>query len=127
MKTGLVVLGHGSRASVGAANQVVFALADIIKARLGLELVETAIMNAKSGLPGIAAATQKLVAHGADNIIVAPVFLTNGMHMRCDVPEEIAALSRRYPHVAIKLAAPIGADPRVAEVVIERIREAAAP
>lgn len=123
MKLGVVVLGHGSRASVGDANQVVFALADIIKARLGLDLVETAIMNDKSGLPDMATAVQKLVAQGAENIVVAPVFLTNGMHMRSDIPTQITALSRRYPQVNITLAGHIGADPRIADIVIERIKE----
>jgi sirohydrochlorin ferrochelatase len=124
MKQGVVVLGHGSRASVGEANQVVFRISDIIKERLGSDLVETAIMNRKSELATIEDAVASLAARGADKIVVVPMFFANGMHIQHDIPAEIAALKERFPDVAVTMADHIGPDPRIADILIDRIREA---
>ncbi len=124
MKQGIVVLGHGSRASVGEANQVVFQISDIIKQRLGSDMVETAIMNRKSELATIEDAVASLVARGADSIVVVPMFFANGMHIQHDIPEEISALKDRFPGVAITMAAHLGPDPRIADILLDRIREA---
>jgi len=123
MKQGIVVLGHGSRASVGEANRVVFQISDIIKQRLGHALVETAIMNRKSGLATIEDAVASLVARGADRIVVAPMFFANGMHIQYDIPEELVVLAHRFPGVTITMAAHIGPDPRLADILLDRIRE----
>jgi len=123
MKKGIVVLGHGSRASVGEANRVVFQISDIIKKRLGHDLVATAIMNRKSELPTIEDAVAGLVARGAGRIVVVPMFFANGMHIQYDIPEELAALADRFPGVTIAMAAHIGPDPRIADILLDRIRE----
>lgn len=123
MKQGIVVLGHGSRASVGEANQVVFQVSGMIKARVGHDLVETAIMNRKSELPTIEDAVKKLVARGADRIVIVPMFFADGMHIRHDIPEEIAALTAELPGVTVTMAGHIGADSRIADILLERVRE----
>jgi sirohydrochlorin ferrochelatase len=123
MKQGIVVLGHGSRASVGEANQVVFQITEIIKAKAGHDLVETAIMNRKSELQTIADAVKKLAVRGADNIVIVPMFFANGMHIQYDIPEEIEALKQELPNVTVTMAGHIGADPRIADILMERIRE----
>ncbi len=124
MKQGIVVLGHGSRASVGEANQVVFRISDIIKERLGHDLVAPAIMNPKSELAGLEEAVAALVARGAGRIVIVPMFLANGLHIQHDIPAKLAALAGRFPGVAIALAAHIGPDPRIADILLDRIREA---
>ena len=124
MSLGIVVLGHGSRASVAEANQVAFEVASLVKVKSGEQLVETAIMNRESGLAGIDEAVDKLIAGGATQIIIAPMFLANGVHIQSDIPEEIAVLESKYPSVPIKMAGHIGPDPRIADIIIERIREA---
>jgi len=123
MKTGLVVLGHGSRVAVDEANQVLLSLAAMVKERTGFDLLETAFMNPKSQRQNLAEAVGKIVRGGAKRIIVAPVFLSNGLHMQKDIPAEIAELKEKY-QVEISLAAHLGPDPRIADVVVERIKEA---
>jgi sirohydrochlorin ferrochelatase len=123
VKRGIVVLGHGSRASVGEANKVVFDISDIIKGKIAPDLVETAIMNEKSGLQTISEAVKKLIVRGADSIIIVPMFFANGMHIQQDIPAEINDLKRTFPAVRINMAGHIGADPRIADILLERIRE----
>lgn len=123
MKLGIVVLGHGSRASVGEANQVVFQVSNMIRERAGEALVETAIMNRMSGLQTIEEAVTKLINQGADRITVVPMFFANGMHIQQDIPEEITELRKQYPAVPITMAGHIGADSRIADILMERVRE----
>ncbi|MEW6274401.1 MAG: CbiX/SirB N-terminal domain-containing protein [Bacillota bacterium] len=124
MKTGIVVLGHGSRRAVDEANHVLLRLAEMVKAGTGADLLETAFMNPKAQRQNLADAVGKLVAGGATKIIVAPVFLSNGLHMQKDIPAEIALLKEKHA-VEIKTAAHLGADPRIAAVIVDRIREVA--
>lgn len=124
MSLGIIILGHGSRAIVGEANKVTFQITDMVKAKLQHSLIETAIMNRESGLQGISEAVAKLVAGGAKNIKIVPMFLTNGMHIKSDIPEEIVELSKKYPDVTISMTGHIGADPRIADILVERIQEA---
>ncbi|MDR3565048.1 MAG: CbiX/SirB N-terminal domain-containing protein [Negativicutes bacterium] len=123
MKPGIVILGHGSRAAVGEANQVVFQISDMIRERVGHDLVETAIMNRKSGLQTIEEAVDKLVSRGISQITIVPMFFANGMHIQQDIPEEISELRCKHPGIVISMARHIGADPRIADILLERIRE----
>ncbi|MCG9967317.1 sirohydrochlorin cobaltochelatase [Pelotomaculum terephthalicicum JT] len=122
MQIGIVVLGHGSRAVVDEANEVLLELSNMIKANNGFQLLETAFMNPESGRPGLEEAVYKLIGSGAKKIIVAPVFISNGIHMQKDIPVMIEQLKAKY-EVEIKCAAHMGADAKIAEIVSERIRE----
>lgn len=122
MKTGIVILGHGSRRAVDEANQVFLEIAEMVRARTGADLLETAFLNPRAQRQDLAGAVARLVARGAKRIIVAPVFLANGLHMQKDIPEEIARLREKY-QVEIRATAHLGADPRIVEVVVDRIGE----
>lgn len=120
---GVVVLGHGSRASVGEANRVAFLVADMIKAKLQNDLVEPAIMNPESGLQTMAQAVCKLIERGANDIVIAPMFLSNGAHIQYDIPEELAHIKAANPSVRLTMSSHIGADPRIADILLEKIEE----
>lgn len=123
MLEGIIVLGHGSRAAVDEANlfleQMVVEIAKIFPAAR----VEPAWMNPKAARQNLAEAAAKLVAAGARQVVIAPVFLTDGLHIRKDIPEEIAALRSAYPEVEFVLARHIGFEPRIVAIVAERIAE----
>ena len=123
MNTGIVVLGHGSRASVGEANQVVFQVTEQVKAKAGHDLVETAIMNRMSNLQCLEEAVEKLIARGAMTVTVVPMFFANGMHIQSDIPGEIAEIQAKHPGVVIKMANHIGPDSRIADILLERVQE----
>ena len=121
MKQGIIVLGHGSHASIGEPNQVIFQITDIIKSRIGHDLIETAILYPQSGLQSIDEAVKILADKGAERIIIAPMFFINGAHVSNSIPEKIAKLRVNYPQINIAMAAHIGADPRIAEILLDRI------
>lgn len=124
MGTGIVVLGHGSNSAADEGNQMVLALAEMVKQLIADCHLETAFLNPRSQRQRLGEAVEKLVASGARRIIVAPVFLSRGQHIQKDIPEEIEILRRKH-RVEIVLADCLGPDRRIAEIMVERIREVA--
>lgn len=120
---GIVVLGHGSRAAVDEANSFLELVAAEIGRIFRNTWVEPAWMNPRSQRQDLAGAVARLVARGAKQIIVAPVFLTDGLHIRKDIPKDIAALKEEYPGVEFRLARHLGFDPRIVAILAERIGE----
>lgn len=123
MKKGIVVLGHGSRASAGEANQVVFQVTEMVKEKVGHTLVETAIMNRMSGLQSLEEAIERLIIRGVTTIVVVPMFFSNGMHIQSDIPAEITGIQQKHPSIVIHMASHIGADTRIADILVERAQE----
>ncbi|WP_180683450.1 sirohydrochlorin chelatase [Tepidicella baoligensis] len=115
----VVVFAHGSRDPLW--RRPVEAVADAIAAldpssRVGcayLELCE----------PSLPAAVAELVATGASDIRVLPLFFGMGKHAREDLPSLMAALQQQYPTVRLHLLPPAGEHPRLigllAEIALE--------
>lgn len=91
------------------------------------ELVEVGYLEYNS--PSLREALEALVSEGADSIVVVPLFISLGTHLKEDLPRTLgitggyAELNGRK--VSVKVADPIGVDARVAEVLVERARSAA--
>lgn len=119
MSTALIVLGHGSRNA--AATEQFHDLVAQLRARRN-EPVLPAFMELAE--PSLADAVGEAVAGGADEIVVQPCFLFDGMHIRRDIPEMLAGFASDHPAVTFRLGRPLGPDPRVAEILLERAEEA---
>jgi sirohydrochlorin ferrochelatase len=120
VSTALIVLGHGSRNPAATAQFMEL----VERLRTGRdELVLPAFMELAE--PGLAAAVADAVGGGADEIVVQPCFLFDGMHIRRDIPEMLAVFATEHPAVTFRFGRPIGADARVAEILLERAEEAA--
>lgn len=120
-KTGVLVVGHGSRRE--EANEDVREAARRIGERGGFALVEAAFLEIEH--PNIAEGFKCLVERGARNITVHPYFLSPGRHTRGDLPREVRAVAQCYPDVQYQITEPLSAHPLVIEASIERIRETA--
>jgi sirohydrochlorin ferrochelatase len=123
MKTGIVVLGHGSRSIVGEANQAILDIAAQVREMLGVTVLEVAFMNRKSLRQNLIDAIGKVVEQGVDRVVIAPLFITRGMHMVKDIPEEIEAAKEKYKNVEFIFAGHMGSDYRIAQIMTERVRE----
>lgn len=123
MLTGVVLLGHGSRASHDEANLFLVEMAGAVRGRLGTAVVEPAFMNPKSRRPGLSEALEAVVSRGVRHVVVVPVFLTQGVHLGEDIPAEMARVRERHRGIEIVLADHLGNDPRLVEIVMDRIRK----
>jgi sirohydrochlorin ferrochelatase len=122
MSTALLLIAHGS--SQAEANADLHYLAATLRQR-GYGIVVASFLELAE--PTIAAGGARCVELGAARVVMVPYFLSAGVHVRRDLTEARAQLAARYPHVEFRLAEPLGRHPLLAEVVLERVREAAKP
>ena len=92
---------------------------DLVRDRME-EIVETAYMEFSE--KNIANGLNALVSQGVTEIKVVPYFLFKGVHLRKDIPEEIALFLEGKEGIKVTIAEPLGADPRLAEILAERIK-----
>lgn len=119
-KKGLIVLGHGSRAP--EATQTLAEITAMVAAKTEYEQVAYASLQLSE--PGLPAVVEEMVGLGIREILVLPFLIAVGQHLKEDIPAELAQLAEKYPGLQYKLAGPLGADPRLAEVLLDRAAEA---
>jgi sirohydrochlorin ferrochelatase len=115
---GVLILAHGSREkqTQDTFNTIVeMAIKEVDV------MVETAYMEFSE--KNIEAGLSALVAKGATEIKVVPYFLFSGMHIRRDIPKEIDEFLKNHSGITVKMGQTLGADPRLADVLADRIME----
>jgi len=121
MKKGVLLLGHGSRRS--AANAGLRALGELVQESLGMRALPVFFQFSK---PTLAEGVARLASEGVNEIIIVPVFLFPGVHLERDVPEAVANLAAQYGNKPRLILTPgLGGDPRLAEIIVERVQAAA--
>ncbi len=116
---GILILAHGSREKQTEHTM------DLILSSLQKKLPETYIEKAflQFSETNLEKSIQKMVDQGITDIKVVPYFLFEGVHIREDIPNEIRQLSQRYPDVRITMGRTLGADPRLADILADRVKE----
>lgn len=112
----ILLVAHGSRSPDAAAQTS--AVAARMQARRPAWLVRFAHLELVP--PPVPEAIDACVAAGATEIIVQPLLLAVGRHSARDIPDHLAAASRRHPGVTFKLGEVIGDDDRLVELLLAR-------
>jgi sirohydrochlorin cobaltochelatase len=115
----VVLLDHGSREP--EANAQLGALAVLLGERLAGRRIAVAHLGVAP--PALADAVAECVREGAREVVVLPCFIAAGKHVREDLPRLAEEIARAHPGVSIRLAAPLGAHPAVADALAARLRE----
>ena len=111
----IVLFAHGSRDPQWA--QPFRSIQRLVRAKAPAAAVELAFLeNMKPPLQEVIAT---LVAAGHVRIVVAPLFMAQGGHLRTDLPNMLGALRRDYPEVAINLLPAIGDVEPLLEAISE--------
>jgi len=118
--TGIVIVDHGSRRA--AANDMIHEVAKLYVDTVGGAIVEPAHMELAE--PSIEHAVDRCVERGAQRVVIALFFLSPGRHSREDIPEMAEAAQAKHPNVPIRVTEPLGLDPRIAEIMRERVEAA---
>ena len=119
MKTGVIVLGHGSRAEKVEA--IFEKIVQQTRRKVDYDLVKKASMEFVE--PNLAQTTAQMVEAGMKKIIIIPLFLFPGVHIQRDIPRLIEELEENYPQIEFVFARNLGAHEKIAEVIVERIKE----
>lgn len=117
MGKGFIVLGHGSKVSetIGILENIT----DSLRKRLKIGKVRYAALQFNEpDLPGVIA---NMSEDGVTDIVILPLFLVDGNHVREDIPGIIREERSKHPSINIRLANHIGADMRITDILVDRI------
>ena len=117
MSRAILLVDHGSRHA--SANALLERIADALRARLTGTLVEIAHMELAE--PSLAAAITRCAEHGAREIVVCPYFLAPGRHTTRDIPQLVTQARAAHPALRVRVAAPLGFDERLIDVLLARV------
>jgi sirohydrochlorin cobaltochelatase len=118
-KKAVLIVSHGSRSkdAVAEFHQVV----DAVSGRYKTTKVKGAFMELSE--PDIPTAVKELSESGITEIAVIPYFLFMGNHIKQDIPEILEEQRALYPHLNFKFGRPIGFEPLLSDILIQRIEE----
>ena len=120
MKNALFVLGHGSQAQ--EADEIFFQIVEQVKKISHFELIGMGSLQISK--PSFEEGIEVLIQQGAEKIVIVPMFIFLGNHVKFDIPEKLEELKEKYPKINFVMANHIGADPRIATIIDERAKEA---
>ena len=132
-KIGVLLVGHGSRLPYG--EEVIKGIADIYRKEADHPV---AVGFTNISHPSIPEGINELAARGVEKIIVTPVFLAHGVHTKHDIPHILGIddghehhhHSHEHEHEEFEFdgkiiyTEPPSANPRIAEIVKERVKSA---
>ncbi|MDR4507582.1 MAG: precorrin-8X methylmutase [Candidatus Brocadiaceae bacterium] len=120
MKTGIILISHGSKVTSG--NDGLFKVADMLRAMKRWDTVETAFLQLAK--PGLEEVVKKTVESGIGRLVVMPLLLFKGNHVIKDIPDMLEKEKQKYPQVKFIYTKNIGADERIALIAADRVLEA---
>ena len=117
MPTGILVFAHGSR--LEPANEAVRVVAAELKARVG---IETRAAFLELGSPSLPEAALAMADCGITRVIVAPYFLTPGIHLDRDLPKLIAEIRQARPQLDVRVTGSLDSHPALAGILFDRVK-----
>jgi sirohydrochlorin cobaltochelatase len=110
---GIVLFAHGARDPEWARPF------EAIRERVRSQRPEFPIVLAylESMSPSLEEAIASLASQGASSIMVFPLFMAQGGHLKQDLPRILDAIRASYPHIPIALESAIGEAPEILEAV----------
>jgi sirohydrochlorin cobaltochelatase len=115
----VVLLGHGSRAP--GASEAMERVVERMRERRA-ERIEPAYMELCE--PGLETVLRGLHEDGIRRVLLVPYFLHHGVHLREDVPAILEGVRAFLPGLEVEVAAHLGFDDALVEVVERRIVQA---
>jgi sirohydrochlorin ferrochelatase len=116
--TGVLLFAHGS--PVEAANRGVEELAQRVEAAGPYGYVRAAFLEGAQ--PDLVAAVGAAAEAGAERVVV-PYFLTEGLHLRRDLPKLVAAAKEKWPQVEVAVGQSLEGHPLMPSLILGRVQE----
>lgn len=121
MKEVLLIVGHGSRSKV--AQKTFNSVVEMVQKKSDGEFYKVDGAHMELAKPSIEEKVESLALKGIDRILMVPYFLYEGIHIKKDIPELIEKLNEKYPKIEFRLGRPIGKEPSLADLLINRAKE----
>jgi sirohydrochlorin cobaltochelatase len=110
---GVILFAHGSRDPLW--HKPMEAVADQVRALDPQAHVVCAYLELTE--PDLPSTARQLIAQGAQQLTVVPMFLGVGRHAREDLPLLVEGMRSEHPHVDIRLQAAVGENPQLVSLL----------
>lgn len=117
-RLGVVLIDHGSREA--GSDEVLKSIASVLASLRPSWQIVTAHLGLQ--LPDLDEAVEVCKRKGVDRVLVQPYFISRGRHASRDIPARAKVVSEKFD-LPIVVAEPLGFDPRLVEVVLERLED----
>jgi len=121
MQTALILFAHGARDPEWA--NPMRRVQAAIRQRMTTVSVELAFLEFMS--PTLPECAASLIAQGANKIVVLPMFIARGGHLKNETPEMMAQLRSNYKNVEFSLGDAIGENEAVVQAMAAAALEVA--
>ncbi len=111
----IVLYGHGARDI--RWREPFDRLAALWKTQHSESAVELAFLEMME--PSLEQAIASLVAAGATEVVVVPVFFGQGGHLRNDFPVLLSACQEKYPKITLSATPAVGEDLAVLQAIVD--------
>ena len=111
----IVLFGHGARDI--RWREPFDRLVALWKTQHSESAVELAFLEMME--PSLEQAIASLVATGATEVVVVPVFFGQGGHLRNDFPVLLSACQEKYPTIALSATPAVGEDLAVLQAIVD--------
>ena len=111
----LIIAAHGSRRT--ESNDSVSKLVDSLGQRLQNHYTDIKHAFLEFAQPDIGSAIDQAVAAGAQSIIVLPFFLSDGYHVKRDIPDIVDGKRNTYTQVVFEVLPHIGSSLAMASLI----------
>lgn len=115
--TALILFAHGARFPEWA--DTLHRVCQAVRNRSPETRVEPAFLEFME--PSLRGCAESLIAEGFQRIVVVPVFLAQGGHLKEDLPKLLEALRQDYPQVTLDLTGPIGEAESVVQAMAAHV------
>jgi len=124
MKEGIIIIGHGSKLNF---NKDIMELHAKRMREKGFKNVYIGFNEMSS--PLIEETLEVMAADGIDTIYALPLFIASGIHLTKDIPEKLGvpengtrgSIKVKNRTMSVRYASPIGEDPRITDILIEKV------
>lgn len=115
----LLLVEHGSRQA--ESTEGLDFLIQAFRREGNFEIVERAFLELAH--PTIPEAIAACVRQGVAHLVVVPYFLEKGRHVEKDIPSALQAARQAHPGLRIEMAQPLGAHPKLVDILRDRIED----
>ena len=84
--------------------------------------VELAFLEFMS--PSLDEAAARLAGKGTETVVIVPLFLAQGAHLKRELPAMVAKIRKRHAKTAFRVTAALGDSPEILAAIAEWVRRA---
>lgn len=77
--------------------------------------------------PTLEVAVAQVVGQGAQRIVLVPLFMAQGGHLKQDLPRMVATIRERHPQLDVAVTSAIGDVPEILQAITDWVARAALP